>query len=60
MDKKKQNESMEAAGRSFYTGDYKKTDPVSSGFATTHEQVSDTYAEGTIDSALDLKEDAQE
>jgi hypothetical protein len=59
MGKKNQNESMEAAGRSFYTGDYKKSDPVSSGFATTHEQISDTYAEGTIDDALDL-EGAQE
>lgn len=55
MSKKNQNESIEAAGRSFYTGDYKKTDPVSSGFATTHEQVSDTYAEGTIDAALDVE-----
>lgn len=46
MDNKKQNKSTEIAGRTFDTSDYEKNDTLSSGLATTHEQVSDAYTEG--------------
>ncbi|WP_083402418.1 YozQ family protein [Bacillus sp. MUM 116] len=49
MVKKNQNESTEIAGRNFDASDYQKSDALSSGLATTHEQVSDTYMEGVIE-----------
>ncbi|MDR7000564.1 YozQ family protein [Neobacillus niacini] len=49
MTKKNQNESTEIAGRNFDASDYQKNDALSSGLATTHEQVSDTYMEGVIE-----------
>lgn len=39
----------EIAGSFFHTSDYQKNNSLASGLATTHEQVSDTYAEGVID-----------
>ncbi|MBI0577514.1 YozQ family protein [Neobacillus cucumis] len=48
MVKKNQNGSTEIAGRNFNANDYQKNDALSSGLATTHEQVSDTYMEGVI------------
>ena len=53
MDKKKLNESTEIAGRTFETSDYQKNDELSSGLATTHEQVSDAYMEGEIGAVID-------
>jgi hypothetical protein len=48
LEKKDQNESTEIAGRTFDTSDYQKNDALSSGLATTHEQVSDSYMEGEV------------
>lgn len=53
MGKKDQNESTEIAGRTFDTSDYQKNDALSSGLATTHEQVSDAYMEGEVGSVMD-------
>jgi hypothetical protein len=53
LEKKDQNESTEIAGRTFDTSDYQKNDALSSGLATTHEQVSDTYMEGEIGGVID-------
>ncbi|WHY99789.1 YozQ family protein [Peribacillus simplex] len=54
MDSKQtKNESSEIAGRSYDVNDYKREDTLSSGLATTHEQVSDTYAEGEIKAVVD-------
>ncbi|PLS18515.1 DUF4025 domain-containing protein [Bacillus sp. M6-12] len=43
MKKEELEKSLEIAGRTFDTEDYKKDDEVSIGLATTHEQVSDHY-----------------
>ncbi|WP_413307675.1 YozQ family protein [Bacillus sp. 1P10SD] len=54
MEKKStNNKSAEIAGRVFDTSDYQKGDALSSGLATTHEQVSDTYMEGAVGSVSD-------
>jgi hypothetical protein len=54
MDKKKSTTaSTEIAGRTFHTSDYQKSDPLSKGLATTHEQVSDAYMEGEIGAVID-------
>lgn len=54
MDRKQsKNESSEVAGRIYDVSDYKREDPLSSGLARTHEQVSDTYAEGEIKAVID-------
>ncbi|WP_210610875.1 YozQ family protein [Priestia flexa] len=37
------------AGRQFKSEDYKNSDEVSQGLAETHEQMSDTYQEGTVE-----------
>lgn len=50
MTKKNSEESTEIAGRVYQPSDYEKKDQLSSGLATTHEQVSDTLAEGDIES----------
>ncbi|MEY9866960.1 hypothetical protein ABIE66_002339 [Peribacillus sp. B2I2] len=51
--KQSKNESSEIAGRIYDVSDYKREDTLSSGLATTHEQVSDTYAEGEIKAVID-------
>ncbi|MDM5212822.1 YozQ family protein [Peribacillus sp. NJ4] len=51
--KQSKNESSEIAGRTYDASDYKREDTLSSGLATTHEQVSDTYAEGEIKAVID-------
>jgi hypothetical protein len=48
MDKRNTKDSTNIAGRIFHTDDYQKNDDLSSGLATTHEQVSDTYMEGEV------------
>ncbi|MGG1399911.1 YozQ family protein [Bacillus salipaludis] len=53
MTNKEQNNNSEIAGRIFHTDDYQKKDQLSSGLATTHEQVSDTYMEGEIGAVID-------
>lgn len=53
MKDKFQNNTDELAGRYYHTDDYKKNDELSSGLATTHEQVSDAYMEGEIKAVVD-------
>lgn len=59
MDNKRQKtKSKDVATKNFDPSDYKKTDDLSKGLAITHEQVSDTATEGTIDGKIDeLKDD---
>lgn len=49
------NKETSVGNKNFNYEDYKKTDPLSSGLAETHEQVSDTFTEGTIDAKLKNK-----
>jgi len=53
LDKKNRNENTELAGRTYQPSDYKKNDTLSSGLATTHEQVNDAYMEGEIGSVIE-------
>ncbi len=53
MEKKYPKKGTEVAGSFFHPSYYQNTDPLSSGFATTHEQVSDVYAEGEIGAVID-------
>lgn len=53
MDKKKANPKKEVAGSFFHPSYYHDSDLLSSGLATTHEQVSDVYAEGEIGGVID-------
>ncbi|MEH7222708.1 YozQ family protein [Bacillus sp. JJ1566] len=48
MKDKLQNNTEGLAARHYQPGDYEKNDELSSGLATTHEQVSDSYMEGEI------------
>ncbi|MGG1676815.1 YozQ family protein [Neobacillus sp. NRS-1170] len=50
MDKQKQkaNPNKEVAGSFYHPSYYQEKDQISSGLATTHEQVSDVYAEGDV------------
>ncbi|MHC0038414.1 YozQ family protein [Pseudoneobacillus sp. C159] len=41
--------NLDLAGRHYDVSDYQKKDQLSSGLATTHEQVSDAYMEGDSD-----------
>ncbi|MEH7238362.1 YozQ family protein [Bacillus sp. JJ1562] len=43
MKDKLQNSTEELAARHYQPSDYEKNDQLSSGLATTHEQVSDSY-----------------
>jgi hypothetical protein len=40
------NKNLELAGRNYQVEDYNRNDQISSGLASTHEQVSDSYMEG--------------
>lgn len=53
MESKTPKDSTKIAGRIYHTEDYKKQDDLSSGLATTHEQVSDAYMEGEIGAVID-------
>ncbi|TXC92959.1 DUF4025 domain-containing protein [Metabacillus litoralis] len=46
-------ESKDIAGRVYDVKDYKGEDTLSSGLATSHEQVSDAYMEGEIKPVVD-------
>lgn len=52
MDKNK-GKSSDLANRYYEPEDYKRKDQLSSGLATTHEQVSDSYMEGEIDGVIE-------
>ncbi|MEW9051882.1 MAG: YozQ family protein [Neobacillus sp.] len=53
MEKKNSTNSTEIAGRIYHTSDYQKSDELSSGLATTHEQVSDAYMEGEVGGVME-------
>lgn len=52
--------NLKLAGRGYHTDDYNRQDELSSGLATTHEQVSDTYTEGEILATIDNTDDGKE
>ncbi|MFE4240647.1 YozQ family protein [Peribacillus butanolivorans] len=51
--KESKKDSLDIAGRIYDVSDYKRKDTLSSGLAKTHEQVSDTYMEGEMQSVVD-------
>ncbi|WP_077213347.1 YozQ family protein [Bacillus dakarensis] len=53
MKDKLNEESAKIANRYFNPEDYQKEDQMSSALAETHEQVSDTFAEGEIKAVID-------
>ncbi|MFB4164510.1 YozQ family protein [Alteribacillus sp. JSM 102045] len=50
---KNRQQSMKNADKTYDPSDYSSSEPDSKGLASTHEQVSDTYTEGTIDGTID-------
>lgn len=50
---RKEHVSTKIAERHYKPEDYKKKDPLSSGLATTHEQVSDVYTEGKANPVIE-------
>lgn len=53
MEQKENQDSKNLAGRYYTPDDYNRKDQISSGLATTHEQVSDSYTEGEIKAVVD-------
>jgi hypothetical protein len=53
MDKNKITNSNEVAEKNYDAAGYKSNNLVEKGLATTHEQATDAYTEGTIDAKLD-------
>lgn len=53
MEQNDTKKSSDLANRYYEPEDYQKKDEVSSGLATTHEQVSDAYMEGEINAVVD-------
>ncbi|SFF91095.1 Protein of unknown function [Halobacillus alkaliphilus] len=51
--KNKKQKIEEIAERNYEQADYEKTDEASQGLSVTHEQVSDTMTEGSIDGNID-------
>ncbi|WP_224752264.1 YozQ family protein [Metabacillus arenae] len=47
-----QEDTSKIAGREFSFNDYKSNDETAEGLAITHEQISDNFAEGTIEGEL--------
>ncbi|MEK4175102.1 YozQ family protein [Aeribacillus sp. FSL K6-1305] len=52
-DKKNETDGKNIAGKIYTPNDYKSHSESSQGLAVTHEQVSDTFTEGTIDGEVD-------
>lgn len=52
MQNKSKLKSSKIAGRNYESSDYDRNDFLSSGLAQSHEQVSDTFVEGTIDGKI--------
>ncbi|MBA9026994.1 hypothetical protein HNP81_002284 [Peribacillus huizhouensis] len=50
----------EIAGRHYQVEDMEKNDQISSGFAETHEQVSDHFFSGTVDQLINHQENKTE
>ncbi|WP_057913647.1 YozQ family protein [Peribacillus muralis] len=57
--KKSKEEALNIAGRVYDVSDYKRDDTLSSGLATTHEQVSDAYNASGITSTDRNKKDSE-
>ncbi|MEH7119845.1 YozQ family protein [Neobacillus vireti] len=53
MEHKKANPKKELAGSFYHPSYYQESDDLSSGIATSHEQVSDAYTEGEIGAVID-------
>lgn len=53
MKKRSENSSNQVAEKSFDPSNYCSKNEVDKGLAITHEQVSDTYTEGTIEGEID-------
>lgn len=53
LDKSKQKAANEVAEKMYDAQDYKSSNPVDKGISITHEQVTDTYTEGTVDGKID-------
>ncbi|WP_173915702.1 YozQ family protein [Halobacillus sp. Marseille-Q1614] len=49
----KKNKQESVGDRKYQPEDYEGKDQVSKGLASSHEQVSDTLTEGTIDGSID-------
>lgn len=48
-----QTQSSNLSDKQYDPADYTKNDSLSQAFAVTHEQVSDTYTEGTVDGVME-------
>ncbi len=46
-------QSNKIAEKNYQSADYNSKNELDSGLATTHEQVSDTYTEGTLEAKID-------
>ncbi|WP_231314783.1 YozQ family protein [Neobacillus sedimentimangrovi] len=53
LEKKDRKKATEVAGSFFHPSYYHNSNPLASGIATTHEQVSDVYAEGEIGAVVE-------
>ncbi len=58
--KKDKSKSTEVAGRMYESADYQRGDALSKGLAMTHEQASDSYAEGEVGGEVERKSDAND
>jgi hypothetical protein len=52
-EKEKLKKADHVADKMYEAADYKSDNPMDKGIGLTHEQVSDTYTEGTIDGKID-------
>jgi hypothetical protein len=63
MEKKQTHDVMQSArevgGKSYEVSDYQSKTTVSNGLATTHEQVSDVYMEGTLGAIIEDSANAE-
>lgn len=53
MEKKNKSETSNIAGKTYEVDDYQANNTLSSGLATTHEQVSDAYMEGEVNAVIE-------
>ncbi|MCV9885884.1 YozQ family protein [Metabacillus halosaccharovorans] len=53
MKKTNNSHSSQLAGKTYEVEDYKASNTLSSGLATTHEQASDAYMEGEVNAVID-------
>jgi hypothetical protein len=60
MGNKGNSKNTDLAGRTYHTSDYKQNDELSNGLAVTHEQASDSYAEGEIGGKVERSSGAQD